>query len=266
MFQNQKYGDWFGPKLLVFTIVVLAVSLALVGLLLKATRGRSAGENTPTPLAATPTPLPIAAGPTPKQAEQVLQPLIARGARVEKRVGFAGKYPLYVATAAGKIVGVAYAVNSPGDNLGLPQILMGLDAEGRLLGFALLGSAANKPGAVTDSAALEAWFPLLVAKGNEPRTLANTKWRLKEDHGEIEPPAAGNAIRPRAVLLAIRDGLDWFRLHRAELLQGMVPVPSRAPNAAVETGGAPDRHLPASRPFPPKKPAPAAPAGSSPNP
>jgi Na+-translocating ferredoxin:NAD+ oxidoreductase RnfG subunit len=259
MFQNQKYGDWFGIRRLVFMIVCLAVLLAIIGLLVKATRGRSAKENTPTPL-------PAAAGPTPKQAEQVLQALVARGARVEMRIGFAGKYPLYVATVAGRIVGAAYAINTPGDNLGLPQILMGLDADGHLLGFALLGPAANKPGVVTDSAALEAWLPLLVAKGNEPRTLANTRWRLKEDRGEIEPPAAGNAIRPRAVLLAIRDGLDWFHLHRAELLQGTVPFDRRASNPAVETGGAPDRNMPASRPFPPKKPAPAALTGSPLNP
>jgi Na+-translocating ferredoxin:NAD+ oxidoreductase RnfG subunit len=230
-------------------IVLLLLCAAMIVILALGYRNRPTVRAAPTP---TPTPAPIAtpAGPAPQAVERVLQTLIAKGAKVEPRDGFAGKYPIYLAVMGNKIVGAAFAINAAGDNLGLPPILMGLDAEGRILGLAVSGAPASKPGVAKDLAALEAWLPQLASKDNQPRTLANTKWRLKEDRGEIDPPAAGQAIRPRAVLLAVRDGLSWFRAHRGELLSGVVSRPGRAANPAAEAGGAPEPNLPRSKPFP----------------
>ncbi len=258
MFRNQRSSDYFGIRLILFSVLCIGMVLVLYWSFSDRSK-RPAGQVTPS-AAATPE---VVAGPIPDQVNRVLQPLLAKGAVVEKQAGFAGKYPLYVARQNGRIAGVAYAINSPADNLGLPQILLGLDSAGQILGLAVLAPAANKPGAVTDLAALEAWFPQLISQGGQPRTLRNTNWRLVKDKGNIEPPTAGDAVRPIHVLVALHEALVWYDEHRNELTASSPTPISRRADPSRETGGVPDHNLRPSKPFPPAQPGPTSPGGAT---
>ena len=50
-------------------------------------------------------------------------------------------------------------------------------------------------------------------------TLPAEKWAVKKDGGVFDQ-IAGATITPRAVVKAVKEGLDFFAAHRAEILQG----------------------------------------------
>ncbi len=61
----------------------------------------------------------------------------------------------------------------------------------------------------------EGWF-----KEQFPgKTLDNIDWRVKKDGGDFDQ-IAGATISPRAVVGAVRRGLDFYQEHRDEIVSG----------------------------------------------
>lgn len=176
-------------------------------------------------------------------AAQVLQPLLAAGAVIEKRENLAGKEALYLAMAAGKIRGAAFIVRNDSGYSGLIECMLGVDMTGNITGFAVVQHA-ETPGLGANAASNEEWQAQLIAADGEPRNLGNTDWRVKKYGGDIDA-LTGATITPRAIVAAIREGLEWFRDHQSEL----TGAGEMAEAAAVE-GGATDKNLQTSKPFP----------------
>lgn len=60
---------------------------------------------------------------------------------------------------------------------------------------------------------------ILSFNGLSLATLPAEKWAVKKDGGVFDQ-MAGATITPRAVVKAVKEGLDFFAAHRAEILQG----------------------------------------------
>jgi electron transport complex protein RnfG len=59
---------------------------------------------------------------------------------------------------------------------------------------------------------------ILSFNGLSLATLAPAKWAVKKDGGVFDQ-MAGATITPRAVVKAVKDGLDFFAAQRAQILE-----------------------------------------------
>lgn len=110
----------------------------------------------------------------------------------------------------GHVNGVAFQVVAPDGYSGNIAIMVGVDPQGNVTGMEIL-SHAETPG-LGDKITLP-WFKDLF-KG---KSLDNADWRVKKDGGEFDQ-ITGATISPRAVVGAIRRGLEFFREHQDEIL------------------------------------------------
>jgi electron transport complex protein RnfG len=53
------------------------------------------------------------------------------------------------------------------------------------------------------------------------RSLSNTEFKLKKDGGDLDQ-VTGATISPRAIVKAVREGMEFFREHRDEILEKKV--------------------------------------------
>ena len=95
------------------------------------------------------------------------------------------------------------------------QILMAVDAEGKTLGVRVLKHA-ETPG-LGDKIEIkkDSWIKSFDGKslGNPPAE----KWGVKKDGGVFDQ-FAGATITPRAVVKAVKGGLDFYTEHRKEIM------------------------------------------------
>ena len=110
----------------------------------------------------------------------------------------------------GALSGVAFKVVAPDGYSGNIDIMVGIDPSGTISGIEIL-SHAETPG-LGDKIALPPFKAIFVGKN-----LGNTDWRVKKDGGEFDQ-ITGATISPRAVVGAVRKGLEFFRDHRDEVL------------------------------------------------
>ncbi len=110
----------------------------------------------------------------------------------------------------GALSGVAFKVVAPDGYSGNIEVMVGTDPQGRVHGIEIL-SHAETPG-LGDRIAHD-WFKDQF-KG---RTLEGVDWRVKKDGGEFDQ-ITGATISPRAVVGAVRAGLEFFRDHREEIV------------------------------------------------
>jgi electron transport complex protein RnfG len=106
--------------------------------------------------------------------------------------------------------GVAFKVTAPDGYSGNIEIMVGVDAEGTVSGVEILNHA-ETPG--LGSKITEGWFK----EQFKGKALAGADWRVKKDGGEFDQ-ITGATISPRAVVGAIRKGLEFFRDHREEIV------------------------------------------------
>jgi electron transport complex protein RnfG len=106
--------------------------------------------------------------------------------------------------------GVAFKVVAPDGYSGNITVMVGVDSEGTVAGIEIL-SHQETPG-LGDKIALPAFKGIFVGKN-----LENADWRVKKDGGEFDQ-ITGATISPRAVVGAVRKGLEFFRDHKAEIL------------------------------------------------
>lgn len=110
----------------------------------------------------------------------------------------------------GRLTGVAFKVSSPEGYGGTIEIMVGVSPDGTIHGIEIL-SHLETPG--------------LGAKITEPkfrdqfknRNLSNTKWAVKKDGGDIDA-ITGATISPRAVVKAVKSGLEFYKNHKATIM------------------------------------------------
>jgi Na+-translocating ferredoxin:NAD+ oxidoreductase subunit G len=133
-----------------------------------------------------------------------------------KLTGSDGKeVTVYRARKGGKLTGFAYEIFGTG-YAGEIKLMMGIDAEGKLLGVRVLAHK-ETPG-LGDKIEVKKGNWILrftgLSLGNPPEE----RWKVKKDGGEFDQ-FAGATITPRGVVKAIRGGLDFFAANKAKLLE-----------------------------------------------
>lgn len=135
--------------------------------------------------------------------------LLADSAQVE--VGEAKPLTVYRARLGGTPQGTVFKVVGKG-YAGPITILMAVDRDGRTLGVRVLKHT-ETPGLGDKIEIGKAdWITTLSGK-----TLESARWAVKKDGGEFDQ-FAGATITPRAVLNAVRGGLETFARHREAML------------------------------------------------
>jgi electron transport complex protein RnfG len=116
----------------------------------------------------------------------------------------------YRGRKGGDLIGVAFKVVSHEGYGGDIDIMVGVHPDGVVTGIEIL-SDLETPG--------------LGARISEPKfkdqfkgkSLTNADWRVKRDGGQFDQ-ITGATISPRAVVKAVKLGLEFFRDHRAQIL------------------------------------------------
>lgn len=111
----------------------------------------------------------------------------------------------------GELAGVAFKVVAPDGYSGNIFIMVGVDAAGTVTGIEIL-SHAETPG--LGDKIEEAWFKDQFKQKN----LDNIDWRVKKDGGAFDQ-ITGATISPRAIVGAVKKGLEFYRDHRQEIVQ-----------------------------------------------
>jgi electron transport complex protein RnfG len=112
----------------------------------------------------------------------------------------------------GKISGIAFKVVAPDGYSGDIAVMVGVEPDGTVSGIEILQHA-ETPGL---GALIEEswWKDQFKGKG-----LDDADWRVKKDGGDFEQITAAT-ISPRAVVGAIRKGLEFYESHKDEILGG----------------------------------------------
>lgn len=108
--------------------------------------------------------------------------------------------------------GVAFRVIAPDGYSGNIEVMVGVSAGGEISGIAILNHA-ETPG--LGSLIEKAWFKDQF-KG---KSLDNIDWRVKKDGGGFDQ-ITGATISPRAIVKAVKSGLEFFRDHQQEIVAG----------------------------------------------
>lgn len=109
-----------------------------------------------------------------------------------------------------QLVGIAFKVTAPDGYSGNIDVMVGVDTNEQIVGIEILAHA-ETPG--LGSKITESWFKDLFKQ----RSLNNTDWRVKKDGGEIDQ-ITGATISPRAIVNAVKSGLDFFHQHRQQIV------------------------------------------------
>jgi len=121
----------------------------------------------------------------------------------------------YLSTKEGKVTGVAFETSSSGYS-GAIKVMLGVDLEGKILGARVL-SHKETPG-LGDKIEVKKGDWILrftgLSIGNPPLD----KWKVKKDGGQFDQ-FAGATITPRAVVKAIREGLQFFEANKAKIME-----------------------------------------------
>lgn len=125
---------------------------------------------------------------------------------------------VYRGTRGMQVSSLAYEVSGQGYG-GEIRLIMGVDADGRILGVRVL-SHAETPG-LGDKIEVEKsdWIVEFngLSLGNPPRD----EWKVKKDGGRFDA-FSGATITPRGVLKAIEEGLLFYREQRTALRDPLV--------------------------------------------
>jgi len=123
---------------------------------------------------------------------------------------------VYRATKEGKVTGLAYEIYGSG-YAGEIKLMLGVDAQGKVLGVRVLAHK-ETPG-LGDKIDVKKTDWILhftdLSLGNPPLE----KWKVKKDGGQFDQ-FAGATITPRGVVRAIKEGLEFFDAHKAQMLGG----------------------------------------------
>lgn len=122
---------------------------------------------------------------------------------------------VYRALREGRVTGVAYEIFGSG-YAGQMKFMLAVDGDGRALGVRVL-SHKETPG-LGDKIEVKKGDWILQFSGLSLGNPPVEKWKVKKDGGQFDQ-FTGATITPRGVVKAIRDGLDFFAAHKAQLLE-----------------------------------------------
>ncbi|MEF8701492.1 MAG: electron transport complex subunit RsxG [Candidatus Accumulibacter sp. UW26] len=125
------------------------------------------------------------------------------------------KKRIYLARRQGAVTAAIFETAARG-YAGDIVVLIAVDPHGMLLGARVLKHT-ETPG-LGDKIELARSPWILSFNGLSLATLAPAKWAVKKDGGVFDQ-MAGATITPRAVVKAVKDGLDFFAAQRAQILQ-----------------------------------------------
>lgn len=123
---------------------------------------------------------------------------------------------IYRTRQSGRINGAVFQVSDRG-YAGEIAVLIGLDAKGRLLGARVIKHRETPGLGDKIEAAKSDWIH--VFEGKSLQSPAPDQWAVKKDGGVIDQ-LAGATITPRAVVKAVKGGLEFYDAHRQEILEG----------------------------------------------
>jgi electron transport complex protein RnfG len=118
----------------------------------------------------------------------------------------------YIATKDNAVVGIDFEASSSAGYGGTIYIIVGVVPDGTVTGVEVLKHS-ETPGLGT-KVTVSAWLAQF-----KDRDLANTTWSVKKDGGDIDY-TSGATISPRAVVAAVKKGLEDFSSYREEILAG----------------------------------------------
>lgn len=121
---------------------------------------------------------------------------------------------VYRGTQSNRVSALAWEVTGQG-YAGEMRFIMGLDSSARILGVRVL-SHAETPG-LGDKMELAKDDWILDFDGRSLGNPQAAQWKVKKDGGQFDA-FTGATITPRGVVAAVLSGLNFFRLHRDELL------------------------------------------------
>jgi len=110
-----------------------------------------------------------------------------------------------------QLAGIAFKVVAPDGYSGNIYIMVGVDGSGTVTGIEILNHA-ETPG--LGDKITHAWFKDQFKQKN----LDNVDWRVKKDGGAFDQ-ITGATISPRAIVKAVKGGLEFFREHRQEITE-----------------------------------------------
>ena len=123
---------------------------------------------------------------------------------------------IYRTRKSGTVNGAVFQVSSRG-YAGEIALLIGLDAKGSLLGVRVIKHRETPGLGDKIEAAKSDWINYF--EGKSLQSPAPDKWAVKKDGGVIDQ-LAGATITPRAVVKAVKGGLEFYDAHRREILEG----------------------------------------------
>ncbi|MBF0445788.1 MAG: electron transport complex subunit RsxG [Magnetococcales bacterium] len=117
----------------------------------------------------------------------------------------------YRGRKGGANLGVAYVVIAPDGYSGNIEIMMAVTPGGTVSGIQVVAHA-ETPG-LGDKIVITDW-----PKSFQGKTIDNIKWGVKKDGGDFDQ-FAGATITPRAVVKAVKKGLEFFLENEAKIFQ-----------------------------------------------
>jgi electron transport complex protein RnfG len=138
----------------------------------------------------------------------------------------------YRARRGGQVQAVCYQVSAPGYGNTAMVIAIGVDRSGTLLGARVISH--NETPGLGDKIELSKSDWILRFTGRSLNDPQPDKWAVKKDGGVFDQ-FTGATITPRAVVKAIKAGLQFFAAHRALLLDEAAPGPI-ADQSATDRG------------------------------
>ena len=121
---------------------------------------------------------------------------------------------VYRGTLKGKVSAVAFPISGKGYS-GTISLIMGVAADGKILGVRVLAHS-ETPG-LGDKIEEKKDDWIFSFNGHSLDNTSNQEWAVKKDGGRFDQ-FSGATITPRAVVKAIKEGLEFFRAHQQQLL------------------------------------------------
>jgi electron transport complex protein RnfG len=143
-------------------------------------------------------------------------------------------YLVYRATQQGKVTAVAYPITGTGYS-GTISLIMGVNAKGEILGVRVLAHS-ETPG-LGDKIEEKKDDWIFSFNGLSFDNTPESQWAVKKDGGRFDQ-FSGATITPRGVVKAVKEGLEFFNAHRAELLaaEDNATPASKHASAAADKG------------------------------
>lgn len=123
---------------------------------------------------------------------------------------------VFRARKGGEVTGMAYEIFGSG-YAGEMKLMLGVDAAGNVLGVRVLAHK-ETPG-LGDKIETKKGDWILKFTGLSLGNPPVDKWKVKKDGGQFDQ-FSGATITPRGVVGAIRKGLEFFAVHKAEMMGG----------------------------------------------